>query len=105
RFVQVRVNGGHGGQIDDHRPSDFLPNSCANDNAEEILGLSQEGYGLEAKPAKNRVDNPLIGQNFNEDSADNNPGQKVGQIKQGLHGPFKPFHANFIQQQRQKQRS
>lgn len=103
-LVQIRVNSGERGQINNHGPADFLPDAEADYHPHEITGLRQKRDRLHAEQAQHPIDDSFIGEQLGENAANDDPRQKVRHIQQRLRRALEPALADFIQQYGQQQR-
>ena len=101
-LIQLGVDIGDGGQIDDRAPAHCLPDTDEN-IAEQPPGvLLQEGDRAFTGIGDQRVDNAGVrGEHCVGRGADDDPGQEVRQIQQCLGNTLEPPDADLVEQQRQ----
>ena len=84
-LVERWINGRNGGQEDDRAVACLLPYGAADDEGTEHGGIHQKPLPLPAQHGNQAVDDPGVGKQIEHQARDNDPGQKVRHVQDGLH--------------------
>ena len=100
-LIQGGVDGGHGGDVDDGAPADLLPDVDDAHQPPEVLALAQPEHGLESQHLQQVVDGAVGREDVLGHGHDDDHGQEVGQVGDGLHRALEGALAHLVQQHRQ----
>ena len=105
RLVELDIDGGDGGEVDDRAPAHVLPDVGRHDHRAEEARLDHEVDRFEPDQHQQVVDHPAGGrQELADQGRDHHPTDEVRQVGDGLHHLLEAARAHLVEQQRQDDR-
>jgi len=99
------IQAGQSGEVDDRSPAYSLPNIGGHQESPEIARVSKEIDNRNSERPEHRNDDAEIGREHHaNDSGQDDPGNEVGKVGDGLHHPLEQGVADFVQKERQNNR-
>ena len=99
-LIQFRINACDGSQIYDGAPAKVLPHAEADISSDPMPGIIQERNGLSAQILDDHIDKAGVGsKQLQRQAVDDDPGEEVRHIGNGLHHSLEFFETKLIQDQ------